>query len=90
MHTNTRKVSGESMPQSISQFIAAVRSDTKVHSFSNYLVIRRTILRAMSQTRGTFAEDLPLLPAQDRATLSKVLNGRPLPDEAEVARRIAE
>ncbi|TFK81255.1 UvrD-helicase-domain-containing protein [Polyporus arcularius HHB13444] len=69
-HTTTRMVSGESMPQSVSQFVAAVRSDSK--------------------TRGTLSEELPVLTPQDRATLSKVLNSRPLPDDAEVARRVAD
>ncbi|TBU33526.1 P-loop containing nucleoside triphosphate hydrolase protein [Dichomitus squalens] len=46
-------------------------------------------VRGDHQTRGVFSEELPSLPGQDRTTICKVL-GRPLPDETEVKRRVAE
>ncbi|KAI9057301.1 P-loop containing nucleoside triphosphate hydrolase protein [Trametes sanguinea] len=41
------------------------------------------------KTKGLFTETLPPLPPQDRKTIADVI-GRPLPEEAEVARRVSE
>ncbi|PIL35658.1 hypothetical protein GSI_02388 [Ganoderma sinense ZZ0214-1] len=46
-------------------------------------------VRSDAKTRGVFSDELPALTLQDRTTICKVLN-RPLPDEAEVKRRVAE
>lgn len=41
------------------------------------------------QTKDLFTEDLPALPLEDRKTIAAVIN-RPLPEEIEVVRRVAE
>ncbi|KAM5530408.1 hypothetical protein V8D89_015919 [Ganoderma adspersum] len=46
-------------------------------------------VRSDAKTRGVFSDELPALTLQDRTTMCRVLN-RPLPDEAEVKRRVTE
>ncbi|OJT03389.1 ATP-dependent DNA helicase PcrA [Trametes pubescens] len=68
-HTESRMMSGEYKPQTISPYVGAVRTDP--------------------QTKDLFTETLPALPLEDRKTIATVIN-RPLPEEIEVVRLVAE
>ena len=87
-HATTRMISGEDKATSISRFMATVRSNPQVRIEVRYSP-RHLLTPVDSQTKGTFSEELPSLPRQDRVTMSQILN-RELPDEADITRRVAD
>lgn len=84
-HAAKRKVAGETKTKELSEFISAVTKQNQARFLE--LIMAKNAMLISLQT--LFSTSKPRLDLADRAVISTVLS-RPLPDDFEVSRRVAE
>lgn len=84
-HAAKRKVAGETKTKELSEFVSAVSKQNQVH-FLEVITAENAMLTPL---QTLFSTSKPRFELADKAVISTVLS-RPLPDEFEVSRRVAD